>query len=106
MPSFIPIGNITGIDDPNIDKLKALLSTADTVIGMGDHVEGLMTSAELSKYIDQHGILNTEGGKLGMCIHTLDARESYGRLDVLVEPMSGTGQTWVSESRIAWEVKL
>ena len=62
-----------------------------------------MTNTELASYVNKEGILNTD--KLGVLIRSLDAREVYGRLDVLVEPVAGTGQAWVSESRIAWQAE-
>ncbi len=62
-----------------------------------------MTNTELAEYVDREGILGID--KLGVLIHSLDARESFGRLDVLVEPVQGTGRAWVAESRIAWSTK-
>ena len=62
-----------------------------------------MTNAELAKFVDRGGILTID--KLGVLVHSLDAREAYGRLDVLVEPVQGTGKVWVAESRIAWSTK-
>ena len=62
-----------------------------------------MTNQELAAYVGRTGILNTD--KLGVLIRSLDSREVYGRLDILVEPVEGTGEAWVSESRIAWHVK-
>lgn len=59
-----------------------------------------MTAEELASYIGREGILGFE--KLGVCVRSTDAREVYGRLDVLVEPIQGTGKAWVAEARIAW----
>ncbi len=60
-----------------------------------------MTSAELAEYVGREGLL-TMGGPLGVSIRSLDAREVFGRLDVYVEPVVGSGKAWVAESRIAW----
>ena len=62
-----------------------------------------MTNQELAEFVGRTGILNTD--KLGVLIRSLDAREVYGRLDILVEPVEGTGEAWVSESRIAWRAE-
>ncbi len=61
-----------------------------------------MTAREAATYINKEGILTTEGS-LGIAVRILDARKVYGRIDVLVMPISGEGETWVSESRIQWE---
>lgn len=60
-----------------------------------------MTSAELSAYVGKKGLLNF-GGTIAIEITSKDAREVFGRLDVLVEPVAGTGEAWVAESRVAW----
>ena len=63
-----------------------------------------MTNQELATYVGREGLLSGVG-LLSVCIRSLDAREVYGRLDVLVEPVEGTGEAWVSESRIAWQAE-
>lgn len=60
-----------------------------------------MTNAKLAEFVGREGILSID--KLGVLVRSLDAREVYGRLDILVEPVAGTGKAWVSESRIAWQ---
>lgn len=60
-----------------------------------------MTSAELAAYVGRKGLLSM-GGIIAIEVKSLDAREVYGRLDILVEPIAGTGKAWVAESRIAW----
>ena len=62
-----------------------------------------MSTKELAKYIDREGILRFDFKHgLGVCVKVVDVRESYGRIDVMVEPINGVGQAWVSEGRIAW----
>lgn len=61
-----------------------------------------MTNAELAAFVGREGLITFDGGKLTIEVHSKDAREVYGRLDILVEPVAGTGQAWVAESRIAW----
>ena len=63
-----------------------------------------MTNAELAEFVGKEGIL-VHIAHLGILVRSLDAREVYGRLDILVEPVAGTGEAWVSESRIAWHAK-
>lgn len=63
-----------------------------------------MTSEELATYVGREGLLSM-GGAIAIEVKSLDARESFGRLDILVEPVAGTGQAWVAESRIAWQAK-
>ena len=60
-----------------------------------------MTSAELAKYVGRKGLMSF-GGAIAVEVTSKDAREVFGRLDVLVEPVAGTGEAWVGESRIAW----
>lgn len=63
-----------------------------------------MNAAELVAFVGKTGLMSF-GGSIGVMVRSLNAREVYGRLDVLVEPISGTGHAWVAESRIAWEDK-
>ena len=62
-----------------------------------------MTNTELAAYVGLKGFL--VAGLLNVLVRSLDAREVYGRLDILVEPVAGTGKAWVSESRIAWQAE-
>lgn len=39
---------------------------------------------------------------LGFLVRCLDVRQSFGRIDVLVEPIHGTGMDWVQEDKIEW----
>ena len=59
-----------------------------------------MTNAELAEFVGRTGLLSMD--KIAVEVRAHDAREVYGRLDILVEPIAGTGQVWVAESRIAW----
>lgn len=66
-----------------------------------------MTSEELAAYVGKIGVLHGGPGTsiMSFAVKSLDAREVYGRLDILVEPVAGTGKAWVAESRIAWQAK-
>ena len=63
-----------------------------------------MTSEELATHVGREGLLSM-GGAIAIEVKSLDAREVYGRLDILVEPVAGTGKAWVAEFRIAWQAK-
>lgn len=63
-----------------------------------------LTAKEINKYLGKVGFLETENHKLRVKVECVDVRESFGRLDVQVEPVDGNGSAWVSESRmVQWE---
>lgn len=62
-----------------------------------------MKATEVNQYLGRQGKLPVEGGQLVFNVACHDVRSAYGRVDVLVTPVNGTGETWVSESRIQWE---
>lgn len=39
-------------------------------------------------------------GGLWWPIRVLDARKVWGRVDVLIQPISGKGQRWIEQSRV------
>ena len=55
-------------------------------------------------YIGRVGIVSLEGG-LKVQVRVTDAKVSYGKLKLLVEPESrdSSGQMWVEEWRVKWE---
>lgn len=57
-----------------------------------------MTTADMAKLLGRKGELKTEG--LSIPVEIEDARESFGRTDVLVRPVGGRGTTWVSLERV------
>ena len=68
-----------------------------------------MTAADLAAYVGQHGMLRVATGSamLDVPVVILDAREVYGRIDVLVDadPTPDRGSitsigTWVSADRV------
>lgn len=42
----------------------------------------------------------TTGEGLKIAVRVLDARQSYGRTEVLVEPVTGSGKAWVTSKRV------
>lgn len=57
-----------------------------------------MTAQELAAYVGKSATLESEGVSIPVTIK--DARESYGRIDVLVSPTQGEGETWVDVKRV------
>lgn len=58
-----------------------------------------MTLQELSKLVGQEVTLPVPGG-LTIRVQTIDARVSYGGVQVLVTPVAGDGQAWVVATRL------
>ncbi len=61
-----------------------------------------MKATEANRYLGKQGTLVVER-YLVINIECRDIRQVYGRVDVLVAPISGSGAAWISESRIQWE---
>lgn len=54
----------------------------------------MRTTRELRASIGQQ--VHWKQGKLSVLMDVLDARTMYGRIDILIQPVSGAGQQWVS----------
>jgi hypothetical protein len=61
-----------------------------------------MTALEQQRLIGMQGLLRLQEGSgvIRVRVTIKDAREAFGRLDVLVEPVDGEGTTWVSAERV------
>jgi hypothetical protein len=64
------------------------------------------THEELQSFVGQKGDLpvgKDRNGHYNLTIRVIvrDAREAYGRVDLLVEPMYGTGTMWVSRHTVS-----
>ena len=57
-----------------------------------------MTSREIAELLNKRATVELNGMTVNVKI--LDGREAYGRTDVLITPISGSGQTWVSAERV------
>lgn len=57
-----------------------------------------MTSAKLAKLVGKNGVARLVAGSttLQVEVEIRDARSAFGRLDVLVRPIAGEGEAWVS----------
>jgi hypothetical protein len=74
------------------------MTTTDKIkVHIGPQVLLATTAAELT---NKNGLLTTERNHLKVAIVIRDIRFSYGRTDVLIEPIEGAGQAWVSLDRI------
>jgi hypothetical protein len=54
---------------------------------------------KLAQHIGKEGTLTTHEG-LVIRVKILDVRQAYGRDDVLVSPVRGSGEAWVSADRL------
>ena len=62
-----------------------------------------MTASELAKLVGMTATMRLHVGGIAWTmaeVKILDARDAYGRTDLLVEPVSGTGTAWVSADRV------
>ena len=62
--------------------------------GAVKRTEAMMTAAAGAKLIGRRALLRTSG--LAVEVEIRDAREVFGRTDVLVIPSAGAGSAWVS----------
>lgn len=67
-----------------------------------------MTAGELAGYVGRTGILRygqrgTDQWALGVPVMVKDARQAFGRTDLLVSPIGGTGESWVSLERVRFD---
>jgi len=62
------------------------------------------TAAELHKFVGKTGSLTTSTERLTVPVAVLDARLTFGRIDVLVVAAGATseGAAWVASSRIVF----
>jgi hypothetical protein len=57
-----------------------------------------MTSNDLKQLVGKIGLLSS--GKLSVPVGVLDSRYVFGRTDLLVTPIGGSGQEWVETGRV------
>lgn len=57
----------------------------------------------MEEYVDKKGYLWIKN--MEVYVRVLKARKVYGRVDVLVVPVMGSGMEWVNEARVRWEVE-
>lgn len=66
-----------------------------------------MTHTEIARLLDKVGTLEVPAGQgatppnwLTIKVRIVDGRTAYGRQDVLVTPVDGSGEAWVSADRV------
>lgn len=57
------------------------------------------------QYVGGKGQLSLERPAVTIAVKLLEARERFGRLDVKIEPVAGSGTAWVSDERLTFEGK-
>ena len=62
-----------------------------------------MTTRELARYIGRNGQLFVENGSISCPIESIDSRQCWDRIDVLVQVVGGTGSKWVDVNRVEFE---
>lgn len=50
---------------------------------------------ELQKLVNKRGHIEDQG--IQFAVRSVDARRAYGRVEVCIEPIAGTGRRWVRE---------
>lgn len=59
----------------------------------------MLTASSLIRPVGHTGMLRC--GRLDIAVRIVDCRTTYDHLDVLVEPLSGTGQQWVEAEAVS-----
>jgi len=62
----------------------------------------MKTQNDLNEYIGKTGTYETGG--LVVNVKILDARNTFGRVDLLITPVSGLGQKWTMAAKVKMEV--
>jgi len=65
-----------------------------------------MNALELAAYIGKTGTLHNSTGVTGLSfdVRVINARVSYGGLQLEVEPIAGSGRRWVEARRVILQV--
>lgn len=62
-----------------------------------------MTINEIAKYLGKVGTVLPGLGSISIAVRVYDARQVYGRIELLVKPTEGSGEAWINPNRITWE---
>lgn len=57
-----------------------------------------ITDIDIAQLKGMSGTMSIDALHVGICI--IDARRRFGHVDVLVEPLNGTGEQWVEKHRV------
>jgi hypothetical protein len=58
------------------------------------------TAADLAAYLKRDGLWSAPTGNMKVPVTTIDARHIFGRTELKVSPIGGSGSTWVNESNV------
>lgn len=72
---------------------------SDKAIAIQGRRRKLLTAEELRSFIGRSGSYQAREG-ITFDVIVQDAREAYGRLDLLVSPVAGKGQAWIGATLI------
>lgn len=64
-----------------------------------------MTTQTIIKYLNKQVSVKLEQGTFTVPFQVLDVRKVYNRIDLLVQPINGQGQAWISADRAKLEEK-
>ncbi len=73
-----------------------------------DKKKGAFTLADLDEYRNRQGLLRVKAtdpheDPLWVPVNILDAKFTFGHVNLLVEPVGGKGQQWVDLKRLQFE---
>jgi len=58
----------------------------------------------VKRYHGELGSLTLEKGSLTVRVQVIDLRVAFGRFDMLVTPIDGTGEAWVDSGRVQFDI--
>jgi hypothetical protein len=58
------------------------------------------TAADLAEYLKRNGIWSTPTGDMKLPVVVIDARYIFGRIELKVSPIGGSGSTWVTAGSV------
>lgn len=53
-----------------------------------------MTANELGQYVNREGTWSTPIGSIQIRVRVIDARQIFGRLELKITPLAGSGEAW------------
>lgn len=59
-----------------------------------------MTATELTEYVGREGLWTTPIGSIKIRVKVTDARQAYGRFELRVTPLAGSGETWAQNVKL------
>jgi hypothetical protein len=64
----------------------------------------MASASEMAQHIGRKGLWTPSSSEaLAVPVEVIDARERFAQIDLLVSPVGGRGQTWVSKKSVELE---